>query len=112
MFAIFIPGTGTNLSNVGRFDTAVTHFFTDGTRDLGAGRFATVTWLGYGPPTGIMSAMGDDAGRAGGSSLAADLRFGSTFSKHDQTVSLVTHSYGSVVAGQAIANFARVLTMW
>ncbi len=106
--AVFIPGTGTTKANFEEFDRAADHFHQDGNVRLGGERMATIAWLGYDTPQDLLDARDTDEASQGGGSLARDLDFISSFAASD-LVSLVTHSYGSLVAGYAIAKYgARV----
>jgi RHS repeat-associated protein len=109
--AIFVPGTGTTSGNFGSFDELARDLYEDGSRVVGRDALATVAWLGYDAPDGFWDARDTDEGQAGGESLAADLEYLSA----RQTVSVVTHSYGSLVAGYAItaqgAVFDNVITL-
>ncbi|KAA0232112.1 MAG: hypothetical protein EDR02_18640 [Actinobacteria bacterium] len=108
--ALFIPGMSTDSGNFGEFDRAAENFYGDARKIVGSNAVATVAWLGYDPPGGMtVDALGLDDAKKGGGWLASDLRFVSTFGmgRHatDQTVSLVTNSYGSLVAGYAIRDY-------
>lgn len=93
--AVLVPGMGHDLGSFGavRAHAAAVR---EAARELGED-VAVVAWLGYDSPSGLQEAVLDDAARAGADQLArlvAALPAAAT-----RTV--VAHSYGSVVAGEA-----------
>ncbi|HEV7896612.1 MAG TPA: alpha/beta hydrolase [Planosporangium sp.] len=73
----------------------------------GTARVAVIAWLGYDPPEGIgREAVREERARAGAAALS---RFvgGLGLYRPAATVTLVGHSYGSVVAGLAAPSLGR-----
>ncbi|GAB2455002.1 alpha/beta hydrolase [Streptomyces incanus] len=101
--AVLVPGSDTGIDTYGRFRAAARTLHARLTREAPAGtRAAVVAWLGYEtPPTiGIAVATTDRADRAAPElrSLIADLRAVIGPRPH---ISLLCHSYGSVVCARA-----------
>ncbi|MFB9338707.1 alpha/beta hydrolase [Actinoplanes octamycinicus] len=111
---ILIPGVDTTLAN---FDTGLGGVERRApawqARQLHrqvAGDTAVIAWLGYDPPEGIRrAALRED--RAASGALALE-RFvaGLVARRPDQTIMLVGHSYGSIVAGRAAAHLPAQVT--
>ncbi len=73
-------------------------------------RVAVISWLGYDPPEGIRrAALRED--RAASGALALE-RFvdGLVAARPDQRITIVGHSYGSIVAGRAAAHLPAQVT--
>ncbi|MFF3328807.1 alpha/beta hydrolase [Streptomyces sp. NPDC002888] len=101
--AILVPGSDTSLDAYGRFRRTATSLHAELTREAPAGtRTAVVAWLGYETP-GTISATVTTTGRA--EQAAPHLReFIHTLRGvvgDDASISLLCHSYGSVVCGRA-----------
>ncbi|GAB2736070.1 alpha/beta hydrolase [Streptomyces bullii] len=103
--AVLVPGSDTGLDTYGRFGAAAVALHERLARQAPAGvRTAVVAWLGYETP-GTVSATVTTTGRAEEAAphlreLVADLR---TVAGRDARISLLCHSYGSVVCGRAAA---------
>ncbi|AEV81930.1 hypothetical protein ACWT_0915 [Actinoplanes sp. SE50] len=72
---------------------------------IGTGeRVAVIAWLGYDPPEGIRrAALRED--RAASGALALERFVGGLVARHPgQRITVVGHSYGSIVAGWAVAH--------
>ncbi len=95
--AVIVPGMANDLDNFGdpnglRSDTTALYA---AATEPGA---ATIAWLGYDPPDGV-GALGISAAEEGASALQ---RFLAGIDPHRHlAVTVVAHSYGSVVAGMA-----------
>ncbi|MFC5953058.1 alpha/beta hydrolase [Streptomyces pratens] len=101
--AVLVPGSDTGIDTYGRFRAAARALHARLTREAPAGtRPAVVAWLGYEtPPTiGPAVATTDRADRAAPElrSVVADLR---TVIGPRPSISLLCHSYGSVVCARA-----------
>jgi pimeloyl-ACP methyl ester carboxylesterase len=71
---------------------------------------AVVAWLGYQPPAGVdLDAIRSDVARHGADQLVAFLR-GLALTAPRATVTVVGHSYGSLVAGYAASRFPDDVT--
>jgi hypothetical protein len=112
--AILIPGVDTTLAG---FDTGL-----GGVRrralswqarqlfEQAGEKVAVVAWLGYDPPEGVRrAALRED--RAASGALALE-RFvaGLVADRPDRTITVVGHSYGSIVAGRAAAHLPTQVT--
>ncbi|MEV0695644.1 alpha/beta hydrolase [Streptomyces sp. NPDC050388] len=103
--AALVPGSDTGLDTYGRFRAAAEALHTRLTREAPAGvRTAVVAWLGYETPgtVGVAVVTTDRADRAAPElrSLVDDLR---AVSGPRTQISLICHSYGSVVCARAAA---------
>ncbi|MCP3769566.1 alpha/beta hydrolase [Streptomyces sp. MAR25Y5] len=103
--AVLVPGSDTGIDTYGRFRATAEALHARLTREAPAGiRTAVVAWLGYETP-GTVTAAVATTGRADRAapelrSLVDDLR---TVSGPRAHVSLICHSYGSVVCARAAA---------
>ncbi|GGX13101.1 alpha/beta hydrolase [Streptomyces lomondensis] len=106
--AVLVPGSDTSLDTYGRFHAAASALYGQLARHAPAGtRPAVVAWLGYETP-GTVSATVTTTGRAEQAAprlraLVAELR---AITGGAARVSLLCHSYGSVVCGRAAAGLA------
>ncbi|GAA2388788.1 alpha/beta hydrolase [Streptomyces coeruleofuscus] len=106
--AVLVPGSDTSLDTYGRFHAAAAALYGQLAREAPAGtRTAVVAWLGYETP-GTVSATVTTTGRAEQAAprlraLVTDLR---AIAGGGPRVSLLCHSYGSVVCGRAAAGLA------
>lgn len=101
----FVPGVGSRLDAVG-VDLARSDAMAGAARaaDPGA-RTAAVTWIGYAAPPGLVEASGTVSARNGAAALARfqdGLR--ATGTTPSARLTVVGHSYGSLVAGRAAAS--------
>ncbi len=97
--AIVVPGMNNELNN---FDAGNASRLQQEAADLGGGEVATIQWLGYDSPEGITAATGgpaDEGGEALPPFLAGVRAQRSGDGPH---VTVVGHSYGSVVLGRAL----------
>ncbi|CAL9526492.1 hypothetical protein SUDANB176_03960 [Streptomyces sp. enrichment culture] len=103
--AVLVPGSDTGLDTYGRFRAAARALHQRLVREAPAGtRTAVVAWLGYETP-GTVSTTVATTGRAeraapGLRSLVGDVR---TVTGQRSRISLLCHSYGSVVCARAAA---------
>ncbi|MFE9113925.1 alpha/beta hydrolase [Streptomyces collinus] len=106
--AVLVPGSDTSLDTYGRFHAAAAALHRQLDRQAPAGtRTAVVAWLGYETP-GTVSTTVTTTGRAEQAAphlraLVADLR---AIAGTGPRISLLCHSYGSVVCGRAAAGLA------
>ncbi|MFI7016801.1 alpha/beta hydrolase [Streptomyces sp. NPDC050164] len=106
--AVLVPGSDTSLDTYGRFHAAAAALYGQLARQAPAGtRTAVVAWLGYETP-GTVSATVTTTGRAEQAAphlraLVTDLR---ATTGGGPRISLLCHSYGSVVCGRAAAGLA------
>ena len=106
--AVLVPGSDTSLDTYGRFRAAAAALHRQLVRQAPAGtRTAVVAWLGYETP-GTVSTTVATTGRAEQAAphlraLVADLR---AVAGTGPRISLLCHSYGSVVCGRAAAGLA------
>ena len=100
----YVPGVGARLQAVG-VDLARSDAIARSARaaDPRAGT-AAITWIGYRAPSGLLAASGGAAARDGGAALAR-FQDGLRVTGHgDRTrLTVLGHSYGSLVAGHAAA---------
>ncbi|MCX4763742.1 alpha/beta hydrolase family protein [Streptomyces sp. NBC_01275] len=99
--AVLVPGSDTSLDTYGRFDAGAQALYKRLTRQTGA-RTAVIAWLGYTTPgtvstTVITPARADEAA-PGLREFVSELR---AVTAPDVRISLLCHSYGSVVCGRA-----------
>ncbi|WBQ05673.1 alpha/beta hydrolase [Kribbella sp. CA-293567] len=100
--AVLVPGMGNSLETFsGQADRgqAIRHESGPGT--------AVVVWLDYDSPQGVREAMSKKAGLDGGPRLSAFLTELSAMKLPEANTTLVGHSYGSEVVGQALLNGAH-----
>ncbi|MEU1849589.1 alpha/beta hydrolase [Streptomyces sp. NPDC019990] len=106
--AVLVPGSDTSIDTYGRFHAAAAALHQRLTRQVPAGtRTAVVAWLGFETP-GTISTTVTTTGRARQAAphlraLVADLR---ALAGPGPRISLLCHSYGSVVCGRAAAGLA------
>ncbi|MGW0613532.1 alpha/beta hydrolase [Streptomyces sp. NPDC002788] len=106
--AVLVPGSDTSLDTYGRFHAAAAALHDQLVRQAPADtRTAVVAWLGYETP-GTVSTTVTTTGRAEQAApqlraLVADLR---SLTGDGPRISLLCHSYGSVVCGRAAAGLA------
>ncbi|GAA4304587.1 alpha/beta hydrolase family protein [Streptomyces venetus] len=105
--AVLVPGSDTSLDTYGRFRAAATALYGQLVRQAPGTRTAVVAWLGYETP-GTVSTTVTTTGRAEQAAphlraLVADLR---ATAGSGSRISLLCHSYGSVVCGRAAAGLA------
>jgi pimeloyl-ACP methyl ester carboxylesterase len=113
---ILVPGVGNRLGN---FDDGYAgvlrrspawqarQLYRQIRADDGTARIAVIAWLGYDPPDGIgRDAMREERARAGAAALTRFVT-GLTQYRPSATLTLVGHSYGSVVAGLAARPLGR-----
>ncbi|MEU1001296.1 alpha/beta hydrolase [Streptomyces tibetensis] len=106
--AVLVPGSDTSLDTYGRFHAAAAALHRQLARRAPAGtRTAVVAWLGYETP-GTVSTTVTTTGRAEQAAphlraLVADLR---AIAGPGPRISLLCHSYGSVVCGRSAAGLA------
>ncbi|MFF6913818.1 alpha/beta hydrolase [Streptomyces sp. NPDC012466] len=103
--AVLVPGSDTSLDTYGRFHAAAAALHRQLARQVPAGTHtAVVAWLGYETP-GTVSTTVTTTGRAEQAAprlrtLVADLR---AIAGTGARISLLCHSYGSVVCGRSAA---------
>ncbi|MFF5365579.1 alpha/beta hydrolase [Streptomyces sp. NPDC013187] len=106
--AVLVPGSDTSLDTYGRFHAAAAALHRQLARQAPAGtRTSVVAWLGYETP-GTVSTTVTTTGRAEQAAphlraLVADLR---AIAGPGPRISLLCHSYGSVVCGRSAAGLA------
>ncbi|GAA2602558.1 alpha/beta hydrolase family protein [Streptomyces roseoviolaceus] len=106
--AVLVPGSDTSLDTYGRFHAAAAALYGQLVRQAPAGtRTAVVAWLGYETP-GTVSTTVTTTGRAEQAAprlraLVSGLR---AIAGDGPRLSLLCHSYGSVVCGRAAAGLA------
>lgn len=100
--AVYVPGTGTDLGNIGGSLDRVDDLRAQADMIPGAGDTAGVVWLGYDAPDTIPNAIGAGYARDGAPDLrdfTAGLREASQ--NPDARTTVIGHSYGSTVVGYA-----------
>jgi hypothetical protein len=99
--AVVVPGAGNQLTSFsqgeGGFRQNAADLFAAAS-DLGGAGVATIAWLGYDPPDGIDATL-KSAARDGAASLGLFLQ--GIDPQSDSSITVVAHSYGSVLAGLA-----------
>jgi pimeloyl-ACP methyl ester carboxylesterase len=104
---ILVPGMTNDLSTVDEIRQRADRIYDEMAKQNGGntGDVAVILWLGYNTPdntpSGYAEAMGSDPAKAGAQQLVSDVN---TFRSHGMNahVTVVAHSYGSVVAAQAM----------
>ena len=92
--AVLVPGVGTDLDTYER----VFHRDAQNLADRLAGTdTAVIAWLGYDPPDSVMTAISEDPARDGAGSLSSFVA-----SLPPAHITVVGHSYGSLVVGLAV----------
>ena len=101
---VFVPGTGSDLDSVpGNVGRAAA--LQQATRGAGTPAAATVMWLGYDAPGGVVAAAGDAAATAGADAFA-DFLSGLRAAHRDgepASVTALLHSYAVLLGAQAAA---------
>lgn len=103
--AVYVPGTGTDLSNVGGSIDRMDALRAEAEMIPGAGDSATIVWLGYDAPDTIPAAIQSHHATDGAPALVAfteGLRAAHQGPPAHNTV--IGHSYGSTVVGTADAS--------
>ncbi|MBL8924867.1 MAG: hypothetical protein JNM77_01330 [Pseudonocardia sp.] len=106
--AVLTPGFGTTVrSGLGAEEETVAALRDRSLSALGgAGRggesVATVAWLGYDVPVGVVAVSTPDAGRSGGADLARFYDGIDASRRTDPHLTALGHSYGSVTTGYAL----------
>lgn len=100
--AIYVPGTGTDLGNIGGSIDRMDDLRAQTGMIPGSGDTAGIVWLGYDAPDTIPSAIGAGYARDG----APDLRdftegLRESSQNPDARTTVIGHSYGSTVVGYA-----------
>ncbi|MEV5433879.1 alpha/beta hydrolase [Streptomyces sp. NPDC052701] len=103
--AVLVPGSDTGLDTYGRFRAAAVALHERLTREAPAGtRTAVVAWLGYATPGTISTAVATtDRAEQAAPRLRALVRDVRGVTGRRSRVSLLCHSYGSVVCARAAA---------
>jgi hypothetical protein len=111
VIVVLVPGVGTDLAEVGRLTadagrlwaTTVAHASADSAMGGSAtGRIAVLSWLGYDPPDNVVVGLDPRSALVGAPRLAQD---GSALrASGADTVVVVGHSYGAVVASRAVSS--------
>jgi pimeloyl-ACP methyl ester carboxylesterase len=114
--AVLVPGASTTADNFStglddvhaRAPAVQARNLYDATRAAAPGqRVAVIAWLGYDAPQGVgRSAAREELARAGATSLDGFTR-DLAIMRPNVTLTLIGHSYGSVVAGLAAASLPR-----
>jgi len=98
--AVLVPGVGTDLDTYEQ----VFHRDAQNLADRLAGTdTAVVAWLGYDPPDSVVAAINEDPARDGATSLASFVA-----SLPPAHITVVGHSYGSLVVGLAVGEKGMV----
>ncbi|MEN5061242.1 alpha/beta hydrolase [Luteimonas sp. TWI1416] len=101
---IYVPGTGSDLSNIGGSLDRVDDLRAEADMVPGAGENATIVWLGYDAPDTVWSARRDDFAADGAQDLRSFTEGLRTSSQSPGArVTIIGHSYGSTVIGHADA---------
>jgi hypothetical protein len=108
--SVMVPGMGSNVAgSMARYTTAARHLYDEQHRWAGRfdsdSTFATVAWLGYHAPQHVDVATGGKA-TAGAEHLQGTLRGiqAATTEGGSRHVTLIGHSYGSLVAGKSLTD--------
>lgn len=99
---IYVPGTGSDLSNIGGSIDRVDDLRAQADMIPGSGDNATIVWLGYDAPDGLWAARKGSYAAEGAEDLRSfteGLRESSQ--NPDARVTIIGHSYGSTVIGHA-----------
>jgi pimeloyl-ACP methyl ester carboxylesterase len=115
--AVLVPGVDTKLADFDRGLGGVARrapamqarsVYTQLRTDQPGAKVAVVAWLGYQPPTGInLAAIREDRARDGAAALTAFVR-GIHAQRPGADVTLIGHSYGSIVVGLAARRLPMV----
>lgn len=108
--AVYVPGTGTDLGNVGGSIDRMDDLRAQAEMIPGSGDTVGIVWLGYDAPDNLLSATQGSHARDGAEDLRAfteGLREAS--SNPDARSTVIGHSYGSTVVGTADALAGRGL---
>ncbi|MCO1599423.1 alpha/beta hydrolase family protein [Micromonospora sp. RHAY321] len=110
--AVLVPGVGSTLADFDRGLGGVAHrapavqaeqLYEVSRRADPTARVAVLAWLGYGPPDGVLTAAGGAGARRGAVAMAALLRELAE-RRPAATITLIGHSYGSLVVSLAAAD--------
>lgn len=104
---VFIPGVSHDLNNYERrrfsLNQRVNNLF-DGMNEIDPNaNIAVISWLGFNPPDSLLTAARSSPARHGAPALARFLEGLLVDAGHDFDLTVVGHSYGSVVAGRSLA---------
>lgn len=102
--AVYVPGMGTDLRDFDRLVTTRSEVVRSKALARAEGaEVATITWLGYDPPRDLdlLAAAQEDLARVGAAALNRFLRDMIELAPPGVHVTVLAHSYGSVVAGLA-----------
>ncbi|MFI6355666.1 alpha/beta hydrolase [Streptomyces sp. NPDC050743] len=101
--AVLVPGSDTSLDTYARFHKAAAALYTDLTHRAPRGtRTAVVAWLGYETPATVSTTVTTTTrAEEAASHLRAFVRELRTATKPRAHLSLICHSYGTVVCGRA-----------
>jgi hypothetical protein len=105
--AVLVPGMGTTVEGMMVEKVGDAERVLDQSQSLaGGGTVATVTWLGYEAPAGLPSFSSvDDLNKARvGAAALSDFTAGLRIENPDAHLTILAHSYGSAVAGTALAD--------
>ncbi|MFI0795251.1 alpha/beta hydrolase [Micromonospora rubida] len=109
--AVLVPGVGSTLRDFDRGLGGVAHrapagqarqVYAEARRIDPDARVAVLAWLGYDPPDGVLGAAGATSARRGATALR-DLLRALAAHRPAATITLIGHSYGSLVVGLAAA---------
>lgn len=105
--AVLVPGSDTSLDTYDRFRATALNLHRQLTRDAPNSRTAVVSWLGYRTPRTVSTTV-LTAGRADQAAphLREFIRRLHAVTGREAHVTLVCHSYGTVVCGRAAAGLA------
>ncbi|MGW2644067.1 alpha/beta hydrolase [Streptomyces sp. NPDC001393] len=103
--AVLVPGSDTSLDTYARFHKAAAALFTDLTHRAPRGtRTAVVAWLGYETPATVSTTVTTTTrAKEAAPHLRAFLRHLRAVTPAQAHISLLCHSYGTVVCGRAAA---------
>jgi hypothetical protein len=106
--AVYVPGMRTGLWDFDRLVTTRTEVLrARALADADTGEVTTITWLGYDPPRDldVIGAAQEELARAGSAALSQFMRELVDFAPPGVHVTVLAHSYGSVVAGLAARDY-------
>ncbi|MEU7611259.1 alpha/beta hydrolase [Micromonospora sp. NPDC049204] len=116
--AVLVPGVGSTLTDFDRGlggvagrapATQARQLYRELRASEPAARVAVLAWLGYDPPDGVLTAAGGLSARRGAAGLAGLLRELAA-RRPAATITLVGHSYGSLVVALAAADAPAQVT--